>query len=33
MGMFMTSAVSTVSIPYVHNYLMSKNNMAKKETV
>ena len=35
--MLMTSvdfdAVSTVSIPYVHNYLMIKNNMAKEETV
>ena len=31
--MLMTSvdfdAASTVSIPYVHNYLMIKNNMAK----
>ena len=35
--MFMTSAdynaVSTVSIPHVHNYLTSKNNMSEKETV
>ena len=36
MGMLMSSvdynAVSTVSIPYVHNYLMIKN-MSEKETV